>query len=111
MNQLAREHPEGIIPFPVQGTGEETRSFCYIGDCVDQLVLLLGKSYRMQRRQRRYPAARKRDVVRREALRLDLASATVDARRDMDGKTCCTRRARHWQAMREERPIFRHDIE
>jgi nucleoside-diphosphate-sugar epimerase len=41
MNQLVREHPEGIIPFPIQGTGQETRSFCYVGDCVDQLALLL----------------------------------------------------------------------
>jgi nucleoside-diphosphate-sugar epimerase len=41
MNQLVRQHPEGIIPFPIQGSGEETRSFCYIGDCVDQLALLL----------------------------------------------------------------------
>jgi nucleoside-diphosphate-sugar epimerase len=43
MNHLAREHPEGIIPFPVQGTGAETRSFCYVDDCVDQLALLLAK--------------------------------------------------------------------
>ena len=41
MNQLVREYPEGIIPFPIQGTGLETRSFCYVGDCVDQLALLL----------------------------------------------------------------------
>ena len=41
MNQLVREQPEGIIPFPIQGTGQETRSFCYVGDCVDQLALLL----------------------------------------------------------------------
>ena len=38
MNQLVREHPEGIIPFPIQGTGQETRSFCYVDDCVDQLA-------------------------------------------------------------------------
>lgn len=43
MNQLVRQHPEGIIPFPVQGTGEETRSFCFVDDCVDQLALLLAK--------------------------------------------------------------------
>lgn len=29
------------IHFPIQGTGEETRSFCWIGDCIDQLCLLL----------------------------------------------------------------------
>ena len=43
MNKLAREHPEGIIPFPIQGTGQETRSFCYIDDCTDQLTLLLNR--------------------------------------------------------------------
>jgi UDP-glucose 4-epimerase len=42
MNRLAREQPHGVIPFPIQGTGLETRSFCYIGDCVDQLAALLG---------------------------------------------------------------------
>jgi nucleoside-diphosphate-sugar epimerase len=44
MNRLVREHPEGVVPFPIQGTGQETRSFCYIDDCVDQLCLLLGKA-------------------------------------------------------------------
>lgn len=40
MNRLTREQPEGIIDFPIQGTGEETRSFCYIDDCTDQLARL-----------------------------------------------------------------------
>jgi nucleoside-diphosphate-sugar epimerase len=44
MNQLTGVVPEGIIEFPIQGTGEETRSFCYIGDCVDQMVLLLERA-------------------------------------------------------------------
>jgi dTDP-glucose 4,6-dehydratase/UDP-glucose 4-epimerase len=42
MSRLDREHPDGIIPFPIQGTGLETRSFCHVSDCVDQLMLLLG---------------------------------------------------------------------
>jgi dTDP-glucose 4,6-dehydratase/UDP-glucose 4-epimerase len=29
------------VPFPIQGTGEETRSFCYVDDCTAQLALLL----------------------------------------------------------------------
>lgn len=29
------------IEFPVQGTGQETRSFCHIDDCVDALLLLM----------------------------------------------------------------------
>lgn len=31
------------ISFRIQGTGQETRSFCWIGDCTDQLALLLRK--------------------------------------------------------------------
>jgi nucleoside-diphosphate-sugar epimerase len=44
MNKLTAEHPEpmGIISFPIQGTGEETRSFCFIDDCISQFMLLLG---------------------------------------------------------------------
>jgi nucleoside-diphosphate-sugar epimerase len=40
MNQLAAGQPTGTIPFPIQGTGQETRSFCWITDCVDQLLML-----------------------------------------------------------------------
>jgi nucleoside-diphosphate-sugar epimerase len=43
MNELTREQPSGIIGFPIQGTGQETRSFCYIDDCVTQLALLLDR--------------------------------------------------------------------
>lgn len=43
MNDLVREHPEGIIPFPIQGSGQETRSFVYVDDCVDQMTLLLNR--------------------------------------------------------------------
>lgn len=43
MNKLTRGYPHELrmIPFPVQGTGQETRSFCYVSDCTDQLALLL----------------------------------------------------------------------
>lgn len=41
MNELIQQYPSGTIPFPVQGSGAETRSFCYIDDCVDQLAALL----------------------------------------------------------------------
>lgn len=46
MNELVAGQPEGIIEFPIQGTGQETRSFCYIDDCVSQLELLLGQAPR-----------------------------------------------------------------
>ena len=41
MNKLTGLLPDGVIPFPIQGTGLETRSFCFIDDCVAQLMLLL----------------------------------------------------------------------
>ena len=44
LNELDRKQPAGIIEFPIQGTGQETRSFCHITDCVDQLALLLAKA-------------------------------------------------------------------
>ncbi len=44
MNRLVAEHPDGVIPFPIQGTGQETRSFCYIDDCTDQFMLLLDRA-------------------------------------------------------------------
>jgi dTDP-glucose 4,6-dehydratase/UDP-glucose 4-epimerase len=44
MNRLVREHPTGIIEFPIQGSGQETRSFCAIEDGTDQFVLLLEKA-------------------------------------------------------------------
>jgi nucleoside-diphosphate-sugar epimerase len=31
----------GLSMFPIQGTGQETRSFCYIDDCIDGLMVLL----------------------------------------------------------------------
>jgi nucleoside-diphosphate-sugar epimerase len=44
MGRLAVEQAGGVIPFPIQGTGQETRSFCYIDDCVDSFMLLLEKA-------------------------------------------------------------------
>jgi dTDP-glucose 4,6-dehydratase/UDP-glucose 4-epimerase len=40
MNQLVREYPTGVIPFKIQGTGQETRSFCFVDDCIDQFMLI-----------------------------------------------------------------------
>jgi nucleoside-diphosphate-sugar epimerase len=31
------------LPFPIQGTGQETRSFCFIDDCIDGFMTLLDK--------------------------------------------------------------------
>ena len=40
LDKLVREHSQGVIPFPIQGTGKETRSFCYIDDLVDGVMLV-----------------------------------------------------------------------
>lgn len=44
MSKLAQEYPEGVIPFNIQGSGLETRSFCHRDDCIDQLALLLERA-------------------------------------------------------------------
>jgi dTDP-glucose 4,6-dehydratase/UDP-glucose 4-epimerase len=50
MNRLVREYPAPagfplnlppVIPFPVQGTGEETRCYTWIGDAIDQFTLIM----------------------------------------------------------------------
>jgi nucleoside-diphosphate-sugar epimerase len=40
LSRLCQEHPQGIIPLPIQGKGEETRSFCHIEDFVQGAMLL-----------------------------------------------------------------------
>ena len=32
MKKAQQDHPTGPLPFPIQGTGKETRSFCYVTD-------------------------------------------------------------------------------
>lgn len=46
MNELVIQHPDPAetIPFPIQGSGEETRSFCYIDDCTEQFAILLANA-------------------------------------------------------------------
>ncbi len=44
MKELDASIPDGTrVAFPVQGTGRQTRSFCWIGDCAAQLMLALRK--------------------------------------------------------------------
>ncbi len=43
MRKLIQESPVGKILFPIQGTGEETRSFIYIEDFIEGLMLVLEK--------------------------------------------------------------------
>lgn len=51
MNQLTRRRDADMfwkdpIPFPIQGSGQETRSFCYVDDCTEQFTTLLAKAPR-----------------------------------------------------------------
>jgi len=36
--ELKAKHSNGVIPFPIQGDGTQTRAFCYVDDCVDGIV-------------------------------------------------------------------------
>lgn len=38
LKRLSLENPTGELVFPIQGSGEETRSFCYIDDFIDGLT-------------------------------------------------------------------------
>lgn len=40
MKELCAAQTEGIVRFPIHGTGEATRSFCFIDDLVDGVMLL-----------------------------------------------------------------------
>ena len=44
MNELTARHPDGPIAFPIQGSGQETRSFCWIDDCIEQFRVLLNRA-------------------------------------------------------------------
>ncbi len=36
-------HPEGPVPFPIQGNGAETRSFCFVDDLVEGVMAMRGR--------------------------------------------------------------------
>jgi nucleoside-diphosphate-sugar epimerase len=40
-----RDLPAGETRFPIQGSGRETRSFCYIDDCIDGLMCAYKRGY------------------------------------------------------------------
>jgi dTDP-glucose 4,6-dehydratase/UDP-glucose 4-epimerase len=43
-NLIAEHTGNDLMPFPIQGSGQETRAFCHISDCIDALILLLDKA-------------------------------------------------------------------
>ena len=44
MNELVASGAPDPLPFRIQGSGEETRSFCWTGDCTEQFAVLLAKA-------------------------------------------------------------------
>jgi nucleoside-diphosphate-sugar epimerase len=38
LRALAQEEPHGRLCFPIQGSGQETRSFCHIDDFIDGVI-------------------------------------------------------------------------
>ena len=47
MKKLCHENKDQKIKFPIQGTGKETRAFCFIDDFIDGLMLILEKGKHM----------------------------------------------------------------
>lgn len=43
MAQMVADQPDGVIDFPIQGSGQETRSFNHIDDFVDGLMCIAAK--------------------------------------------------------------------
>ncbi len=43
MRDLCRTQPRGTLQFPIQGTGQETRSFVFIDDAVNGMALVMDK--------------------------------------------------------------------
>ena len=40
MKKAQQDHPTGPLPFPIQGSGEETRSFCFVSDLAKGVMLM-----------------------------------------------------------------------
>ena len=43
MKEAIAEQPSGPVPFPIQGSGEETRSFCLVDDLVEGVMVMRTK--------------------------------------------------------------------
>jgi nucleoside-diphosphate-sugar epimerase len=43
MHELHHRQPQGVLSFPVQGTGQETRSFIYINDMIDGVLRVMDR--------------------------------------------------------------------
>jgi nucleoside-diphosphate-sugar epimerase len=40
LKRAIRDHPAGAVPFPIQGSGAETRSFCHVEDLVQGVMIM-----------------------------------------------------------------------
>jgi len=47
MRELHDRQPQGVVPFPLQGTGKETRSFIYIEDMVKGVLTVMERGEHM----------------------------------------------------------------
>lgn len=47
MDQIAL-HPNGVVPFPIQGDGTQTRAFTYIDDMIEGLVAVIEKGAHLE---------------------------------------------------------------
>jgi nucleoside-diphosphate-sugar epimerase len=43
LKRAIAEHANGVVPFPIQGSGQETRSFCHVDDLVQGVLVMRDK--------------------------------------------------------------------
>lgn len=43
LQDAIKAHPSGTVPFPIQGSGEETRSFCHVDDLAEGVMAMREK--------------------------------------------------------------------
>jgi nucleoside-diphosphate-sugar epimerase len=43
LKRVIAEHANGVVPFPIQGSGRETRSFCHVDDLVQGVLVMRDK--------------------------------------------------------------------
>ena len=48
MRKLVRKSKSNIVNFPIQGTGKETRAFCYIDDFIDGLMKIIKRGKHLE---------------------------------------------------------------
>lgn len=71
---LKKKEPTGVVPFPIQGDGSQTRAFCHVEDCVNAIMLIVEKG----RPNELYHIGTEREVTIGEVARILATSMGLD---------------------------------